>query len=90
MRFTPFLLALVLGIGLGRAAAAPPVHAPASRPVMVRITVPLGGPEEPGRPGPADSWVMDNLAEGWVGVGILAVGGGVLLYREIQGQEQED
>ncbi len=84
MRFSHALLALLLAAGTGRAAAAPPLNPAACRPIMVRITVPLGGPEEPPSPGPSHPWVMDNLTEGWWGIGILAVGGGVLLYRELE------
>jgi len=67
--------------------AAPP--AASDHGVMVRITIPLGGQSNAGGWPPEQGqaldagYVLKNLTEGWWGVGILAVGGGVLLYDHL-------
>ena len=71
------------------AAAAPPPAA--ERAITLRVTLPLAGgadrpawrplaPRPPARFSGSD--VAKNLAEGWWGIGILAVGAGVWLYQE--------
>ncbi|MFA9459894.1 hypothetical protein [Thiohalorhabdus methylotrophus] len=69
-------------------AAAEPPRSP-DRGVLLQVTIPLGGQAEtnPWRPRRGQaldaSYVLKNLSEGWWGVGILAVGGGVLLYDHL-------
>jgi hypothetical protein len=75
------------------AAAAPPAS---ERALMLELRVPLAGdadalawrPRSPfaRRPAAADGFsgtdIANNLAEGWWGIGILAVGGAWWLYQE--------
>jgi len=84
-RLAPALLAAALTL------PAPAAGAGAQAPVpMLRLTLPLAGEaDRPAwRPRPARSMsgrhILSNLDEGWLGVGILAAGAGVLIYQEVE------
>ena len=84
-RLAPALLAAALTLPTPALADSPQTAVP-----MLRLTLPLAGEaDRPAwRPRPARSMsgrhILGNLDEGWLGVGILAAGAGVLIYREVE------
>ena len=83
------LLLLLTAFSLSAGAAPPAPERPGPG---LHITVPLTGDADRPAWQPAPARAMDadhvlrNLSEGWLGITILAVGGGVLIYEEIEGR----